>query len=108
MELWGYPLGDLYLWKATMVPALQHRGNKGTGQDLFWGKADNRDHRAGIACSVQRAGLWREQSGCRKNQEENLSGGKIVTKENGYNCQKSMNWKSKWRHESGFCLFCYT
>lgn len=77
MELWGYPLGDLYLWEATMVPALQHRGNKGTGQDLVRGKADDRHYRTGIACSLPTGGLSREQSGCRQKQEENLSRGKF-------------------------------
>lgn len=83
MELWGYPVGDLYLWEATMVPALQHRGNKGTGQDQVWEKADDSYHRTEITYSVQTVGYC----GIRVDAGKiggNLSGEKFVTTENEY------------------------
>lgn len=89
MELWGYPVGDLYLREATMVPTLQHRGNKGTGQDLVWEKGDNRYHRTEIAYSVETVGCCgsRVDAG---NIGGNLSGGKFVTTEIEDDCHPSL------------------
>lgn len=44
-----------------MVPAFQHGGNKGTGQDLLGveGKTDDRHLRTWIAYSMQIGGLSR-------------------------------------------------
>ena len=90
MELWGYPVGDLYLWEATMVPALQHRGNKGTGQDPVWEKAvmiaiiEQGLHTVYRQWAVARAEWMQAKSGV------NLSGGKFVTTENECECHRSL------------------